>query len=113
MNRRIEALEHLLKFDKSIANLQSDLSEFSWDYDGQALVLSASQVNTILEQFVAGQHTEQEIEDWANLIECREDLEYEKPKSQEIEMVIQRLANPDIEGKITTEVCVELINSLE
>lgn len=109
---RLVVLKDLIAFNKSAAALADDLSRFDWDYEGQPLVVSALQVEGVLRRFMAGERSAKELEDWANLIECREDLEFEESKRDLIENVIHRIANPVLEGEITPALCEMLLGML-
>tara|TARA_R110002124_G_scaffold36007_3_gene116319 strand:- start:1555 stop:1902 length:348 start_codon:yes stop_codon:yes gene_type:complete len=110
---RLDALQDLLAFDKPISVLAHNLPKFDWDYEGQPLIVTASQVQKVLKRFLDEEVSTQELVDWANLIECREDLEFESGKHDKIANVIHILANPTIERMLTPEYCKELINILD
>ena len=112
MNRFV-VLGDLVAFNKPVTVLSASLSNFDWDYDEQPLVIKASQIQSVLKRFIAGEFTVQELEDWANLIECREDLEFEEVKHEAIETAIECLANPVLQGEITIASCKALLNSLD
>jgi hypothetical protein len=110
---RFVILKDLVAFSKPINELSDDLSKLDWDYEGQPLTVRASQIQGVLKYFLAGECTAKELEDWANLIECREDLEFEKQRYEPIENVIDCLANPILQGEITTASCEALLSSLD
>lgn len=109
---RFDALKDLVAFTKPVSVLVDSLSKLDWDYEGQPLIVMASQIREVLKRFLSGEYSAQELEDWANLIECREDLEFEEKKHEEIANVIYYLANPVLEGEITADSCKALIASL-
>ena len=109
---RLSVLKDLVAFNKSINELSSMLSQLSWDYDGRPLVVHSSEIKIVLERFLSGDCSAKELEDWANLLECREDLELEEQKFEAIENVIDCLANPVLQGEITTTSCEALLTSL-
>lgn len=109
---RFDVLRDLIAFSKPVDILSSNLSKFDWDYAGQPLIVAASQVRNVLERFLSGEYTAQELEGWANLIECREDLEFEEQKHDEIENVIYCLANPALQGEVTLDFYRELLSTL-
>ena len=110
---RFDALRDLVAFNKPVVVLADSLSKFDWDYEGQPLTVMALQIQEVLKRFLAGEYSAQELEDWANLIECREDLEFEEKKRDEIAYVIYRLANPVLEGEITPDSCEALVATLD
>lgn len=110
---RFDLLRDLITFNKPISVLDEGLSKLGWDYDGKPLLVTAKQIQEILKRFLAGEFSAQELEDWANLVECREDLEFEEKKQDEIANVIHCLANPVLEGSITDDSCKVLIGTLD
>ena len=109
---RFDVLRDLVTFNGSVDTLSSNLSKFDWDYEGQAFVVTVSQVRNVLERFLAGEYSAGEMEEWANLIECREDLEFEEQHHDEIENAIYCLANPVLQREITVDSCKELLTTL-
>ena len=51
-----------------------------------------------------------ELEEWANLIECREDIGFEDEKTQEM---IFKLANPYLYGKLDEKQVLSYLNELK
>ena len=72
-------------------------------------MLNAGHLITVIDRYLAQDITAQDIEDWAKLIECREDLEYASELKYEIEEVINKLSNPVLEGKITPTSCKKML----
>lgn len=110
---RFDVLRDLVTFNKPASVLSDSLSKFDWDYEGTPLIVMASQIREVLKRFLAGEYSAKELEGWANLIECREDLEFEEKKNGEIANVIYCLANPVLEGEITADSCKAHIASLD
>lgn len=110
---RFDVLRDLVAFNKPTSVLSDSLSKFDWDHEGQPLIVTASEIREVLKRFLEGEHSAQALEDWANLIECREDLEFENKWCEEIANVIYCLANPVLEGEITVDLCKALKASLD
>ena len=81
----------------------------NWDYDGEPVVLRGVQVESVLLRFLAGELNAVELEDWANLIEGREDIIFEAEREDTIEDVIYCLANPVLQGEINNSLCEKLL----
>lgn len=109
---RLKVLQDLIAFKQPTYILSGNLSKFDWDYDGQPMILKITHIKEVLKRFLAGEFSSKELEDWANLIECREDIELEEHKRDEIKNVIHCLANPTLQGEITTHSCEALLNKL-
>lgn len=106
---RLQVLSDLVSFNKSIDILSKEVTQLNWDYDGEPFVVQVSQVRAVLEGFLSNKYSVQELEDWANLVESREDLDFEERKLEE---VIYTLANPVLEGELTYQSCKELLDLL-
>ncbi len=109
---RFEVLNDLVCFNKPVNVLLKNLSQFDWDYDNEPLVLQTFQVRQVLEGFLSNKYSAKELEGWANLIECREDIDFQESKREEIEEIIDILANPILQGEITHQSCEELLKQL-
>ncbi|MFJ5536654.1 hypothetical protein [Vreelandella titanicae] len=110
---RFNALLRLVEFSDPVEQLAQMLKVYSWDYDGEPLVLTASHVSSVLKRFLSDELSSEDLEGWANLIECREDIEFEEDSYNEIDNVINCLANPILQGDITPHSCVKLLATLE
>lgn len=108
MNRQ-NTLKSLVEFSKPLAELSHNLSNLTWDYEGEPFIIYSDNIVDILNRYIAGEFNSSAIETWANLIECREDIEFEKEKEDILENIIYRLANPVLEGDITPSLCKEFI----
>lgn len=112
MNKRLETLKNLVSFSRPLGELLSDLSEFSWDYQGEPLVVTSFQIIEVLQRYIYGEIDTEEVEQWANMLECREDIEFEKSNEKQLENVIYSLANPELEGKINIDLCNHFVKHL-
>lgn len=111
--KRIDVLEDLIRFSKDVSVLEKNLSKFNWDYEREPIIIKGSAVQAVLERYLNGEYTAKDLESWANLIELREDLEFEQEKYEVIEDVIYRLANPDLQEKLTPVLCNQLLTLLK
>ena len=100
MRNRKNILTDLVYINGNLSELQNELSQYSWDSDEPILIISELHFSDILKRGIENKITFEDIEKWANIIECREDLDFENEKMQEI---IFELASPEINGKITKE----------
>lgn len=86
----------LVHFDKGAKELSKLISKYNWDWDGEPIILTFSDVRRVLARYKNGEIDQSELEWWADAIECREDITYQ-PKSEEtIRSGIFALANPSI-----------------
>ena len=108
MNRRQQLLQALLTFSKSLNLIAQELAQLEWDYEGEPVLVEPLHIVSILNRFLSNQLNAKQVEEWANMIECREDLDYESENQKQLEQVIYELANPELEGPLTIERCQEI-----
>ena len=95
MRTRKEILIDLVQNKKEISSLTHELSQYSWDSEEPLYIISAQDIYTVLDILDA-----ETLENWANAIESREDLGFEKVELQEM---IHEIANPILFGNISNE----------
>ena len=105
MNHRQSVLQALVTFSQPLEFLIKELSQFEWDYEGEPVIIEPLHVVSILNRFLSGHLNAKQVEQWANLIECREDIDYEASNRKQLEQVIYEFANPELEGPLTIERC--------
>ena len=107
MTNRKKSLQDLIEFRKPPAEMRAILAEFEWDCDQELVQLERRHVIFVLKRFVAGEILSEKVEAWTNLIECRDDVDYE-----EVKEVLHILANPLITYELTPSVAVSMIEKL-
>jgi len=108
MRSRRQILQELVAFSQPLEFLAKEISQLEWDYDGKPFIIKPIHIVNVLNRFLFGDLTAKEVEDWANMIECREDLEYEKSNVEQLDKIIYELANPEIEGQLTIAQCQKI-----
>jgi hypothetical protein len=94
-------LNNLINFSKPIKQIKADLKDLDWDGDGEVL-LNRKMIAKVLDRFILKEIDSGELDEWANAIECREDIDYEESHFDEIKQVIFEIANQSIEGVFDT-----------
>ncbi len=112
MNERMNMLEGLVTLSNSLDVIASDLAKFGWDYEGTPLVVTSLQIVEVLQRYISGEIGVKDIERWANMVECREDIEFEVNNRDKLGDVIYSLANPELEGEITLDLCKQFVRNL-
>jgi hypothetical protein len=95
MRERKEILIDLVQNPHENSILAKELSVYPWDCDETLYIITSEDIRSVLDQFALNIIDEKVLEDWANAVECREDLGYE---NDELDEIIFELANPDISG---------------
>ena len=110
MRTREAILKDLVCFNDNIAKLQLELSNYPWDVDNPIFTITSANVFYLLSKFENENTNFDIIEDWANAIECREDLDFENEK---LKALINELANPILFKQINADRIKQLIKQLD
>jgi hypothetical protein len=98
---RLVLLRQLIKLDKPIGVLLKELEVYGWDAEQACVVLYRKDIENILAKSLSQDVSFRDVEQWAEAIECREDIEFEEDCQDEISEVMFNLANPIISGELT------------
>ena len=91
---RIAIVSDLLALNGSLDDIATKLASLEWDYDGQCVVLKKLDLINVLQRYLREDISAHEVERWANLIEGREDIQFEQHDVDKIESVLHELSNP-------------------
>ncbi len=96
---RAESLIQIITFGEFKEQAFSVLSKCGMGHQDDDLVeVSDAILATVLQKFISGSISEDELEEWALFIECRDDINSDKNEGY-----IYALANPELMGAITIE----------
>lgn len=94
---KIDILLNLINFSKNISAIKSDLAKICFNSESELVTITKNTIANILNRVIDKEISYELLEEWANLIECREDIGYEDEILQEI---IFELANPCLYGEV-------------
>ena len=97
---RVATLTALVRATVPIHEATSRLAEFPWDSESELVTLDADDFRNILSLYKLGSLSATEVEDWANALECRDDVGISSVKTREL---LHELANP----LLTTPLSIE------
>ncbi len=105
VERRADILKRLIRYEEPPEPLATELREFPWDWlEEEPLVrLHASDLLRVIDRFLAGDIDAQQLQDWAERLECREDIGFGPDDEQLVDDVFFRLATPFINEPLTHE----------
>ncbi len=106
-------MERLLRLTEPLQTIRTQLSQIPWDSLKDEVLLTADHLSSILERFLAGCFSIADVEDWANLVEGREDIGF--PCGDEetvVKNVLFELANPIITQQLSPRRAEELLAML-
>ena len=75
--------------------------------------MTIDHIQSVLERYVRGGLSAAEVEDWADLIECRDDISYEEHRMETIKELIFELANPVLSGRLNVLMAQSLLDRLK
>ncbi|MEM7050379.1 MAG: hypothetical protein AAF604_12005 [Acidobacteriota bacterium] len=107
---RKSVLEDLLALRRPLAAVEAKLRRFDWDCKEPLVSLGSVAVESVLTSFVTGNLTPNEVENWANAIESRDDIDTPDQKALEI---LHSLANPALEGSLSVSKATRMIRDLK
>lgn len=113
MKTREEALNNLLLYQSDLNQLVNDLNRFPWDSDTVFATLNYLHITKIIMRYLNGELTEQQLEDWANAVECREDIDFDPAQQNVLAEAIHQLANPLLTVSITAENMMQLLQDIK
>lgn len=99
MTLRRQLLRDLIELNKEPNYVLEQLSKYNWDIDEPIASLAMTDVIRALQEYVNQKLSEKNIEDWANAIEVREDIEFD----DQARSIIHILANPVLSGPLTKD----------
>jgi hypothetical protein len=94
-------LERLVAYQLPIEPVLEGLSHFPFDSDQELVCIHRDDVVSIIDRFIAGKLTAEQVTDWADQVEVRDDLGLEDNHREMLRDAIFRLANPNLRDPIT------------
>jgi len=110
IEKRVEILNWLLNFDKPIEEINKMLSEFPWD-SKELVILEPTHINKVLSSYLSKNISEEDVEQWASAIECRDDIGFFNDDKTLLNL-IHELANPYLTQPLTPDLAKSLLNRL-
>lgn len=108
-DNKASILLDLLHFKNNIDTLRNMLSQIDFDSETELVSMSRDDIVEILQRSLDKKISFLGLEEWANLIECREDIGFDDEKTQEM---IFKLANPYLYGKLDKKQVLAYLDDL-
>ena len=109
-DNKASILLDLLHFKNNIDTLRNMLSQIDFDSETELVSMSRDDIVEILQRSLDKKISFLGLEEWANLIECREDIGFDDEKTQEM---IFKLANPYLYGELYEKQVLSYLNELK
>ncbi len=97
------ALQNLLELNGNVNSLVKALRAYPWDADAVLITLTRGHIRAALQIYLNHKLDAQQLEGWANAVECREDIDFEAGHENMLREVIFQLANPLLTIPITPQ----------
>ncbi len=104
MNRRAEILQELVRFNSPTQLLKRELASFGWDWDGEPLlIITKEDVLRVMDRFLSGEISAEQLQEWAENLELREDVEFHERERELVDPIFFRIATPEINEPLTPD----------
>ena len=110
-NTRALLLRELIEYQEPVDRMIAELSKLAWDVNEPVAFITPQDVKHILERYLRQELTSSQLTDWADLVECREDVGYSS-HTEVLSDSVFRLANPTLREEITAKLVTELLEAL-
>jgi hypothetical protein len=100
MRTRKEILTDLILYKKELGTIQKELSIFAWYSNTPLVILNTTEIKEVFDNYLNENISNEELDDWANAIEMREDIGFGSDKIKEI---IFNIANPILTESISKQ----------
>ena len=112
MKTRQQHLNALVNLNQPLSTILPILKTLPWDSNQAIITLKKEHLIHILNQYLNHSLSATDLENWANAIECREDIIYETEDEDFINDIIFNLANPILSDPISPELVRQYITQL-
>jgi hypothetical protein len=102
-SERASRLRDLVRLTVSVDQAISSLADFPAFDVGEVLDLTRADVRIVLNRYLDGSLSAGDLQEWADAVEVREDLGREAGYEEVLGTVIFQLANPILDGEITSD----------
>jgi hypothetical protein len=101
-----------LELDRPLDTVLVELAGVAWDSEEELVTLQPAHVIEVLSRFQSARLSAEDVERWANAIEGRDDIGCEDESRALLKETMFDLANPDLQGALTTEVAARWVERL-
>ena len=100
---RRELLNRLIRYQLPIEPVLEGLADFRFDSAGELVCLQRSDLVGVLDRFLAGELSADQVRDWADQLEVRDDVGVEPGFEGRLRDALFSLANPNLAEPLTPE----------
>lgn len=112
LDARTALLKQLLFVEDNFESISNKLKQFDWECKDELVSVDKKVLDNLFQGFLNGKYSLNTLERWADLVECREDIDYEDNNLELIKEVLGTLANKDIATPVDEKVIRGWVNRL-
>ena len=106
---RRSIIQSLVDLDRPVTEIEALLAPLPWDYPKPLDRLTYNHIRSVLLRFLAGNLDAKDLEEWAELVEMRDDIEFADERTKE---VIHMLSTPQIHFPIDAQLAQLLLSPI-
>lgn len=106
---RASILTNVIQIKSDLNRLKTELDYYPWDSNELLVTISKEDFAQVFSRAISGEVTFTQLEDWANILEGRDDIDFEVSQMEDL---IFELANPYLNGEINKARLEEIVNEL-
>ncbi|RWP93926.1 MAG: hypothetical protein EOR12_01465 [Mesorhizobium sp.] len=106
---RRSIIRSLVELDRPVAELEKLLAPLPWDYPTALVTLTYNHIQSVLLRFLSGNLEAKDVEEWADLVEMRDDIEFAEDRTKE---VVHMLSTPQIHFPIDGQLARLLLSPI-
>ena len=113
---RIELVKAAVERTMPASEARESLAAYPHDYLGVPYLLRTEHIGAALRSFLTGEMTAQELQEWAELLEFRDDIEIAGEAEAETDLIfniLMLLANPELDGRSPFEAAGQMLADFE
>jgi hypothetical protein len=94
-------LAALVRYELPVEPVLNRLASVPWDSTEELARIGAADIVSILDRFIDGELSAEQVTEWADLLEVRDDVGVDPHHENALRDIIFRLANPNLRDAIT------------
>jgi hypothetical protein len=94
-------LAALVRYELPVEPVLNQLASVPWDSTEELAQIGAPEIVAILDRLIKGELSAEQVRDWADLVEVRDDVGLDPRHENALREIIFRLANPTLCDAIT------------
>jgi len=112
MNERISLLKTVIEMRDGFREAMKNLALYPWDYVGEPAIITSANIKDVLSRYLNEDLKLQDIYDWAETLEIREDVDYPEEDKAVLLEIMHELANPILQGELNADKARALIKTI-